>query len=104
HGLAQPFDQFASLIESQKLNGLYCKQVRVQREIFDGLAPERLKNIISDVAASKLITFRCADKNDIDIYFEWANDTGVRSQAYNTGQIKMEDHKKWLEAKLSSQN
>jgi len=47
---------------------------------------------------------RKANINDMDLLFRWANDESVRNNAFNTEEIKYEDHKKWLIGKLNSDN
>lgn len=47
------------------------------------------------------LRFRPASINDINIFFEWANDPYVRSQSYNSSRIKLSDHIKWFNEKIS---
>lgn len=43
---------------------------------------------------------RAAGPADMDILFQWANDGTTRKNAFHTGQIPYEEHKKWFEALL----
>jgi RimJ/RimL family protein N-acetyltransferase len=47
-----------------------------------------------------MLTFRKATLADVKLYFDWANDTIVREQSYNSSTIDFENHKKWFETKL----
>jgi RimJ/RimL family protein N-acetyltransferase len=47
-----------------------------------------------------MLTFRKAVLADVKLYFDWANDSIVREQSYNSRTIDFENHKKWFEAKL----
>ena len=45
---------------------------------------------------------RKAGLNDMDLLFRWANDDTVRENAFTTGKIAYEDHKKWFAEKTDS--
>jgi RimJ/RimL family protein N-acetyltransferase len=47
-----------------------------------------------------MLTFRKATLADTKLYFDWANDSSVREQSYNTNTIDFESHKKWFESKV----
>lgn len=47
-----------------------------------------------------MLSFRKATENDILLYFNWANDSKVREQSFNSSSIGLEDHKKWFKAKI----
>ncbi|PJJ10930.1 RimJ/RimL family protein N-acetyltransferase [Flavobacterium sp. 1] len=47
-----------------------------------------------------MLTFRKATLADTKVYFDWANDSSVREQSYNTNTIDFESHKKWFESKV----
>ena len=48
-----------------------------------------------------MLTFREANENDTQLYFDWANDPVVREQSYNSNPINFENHKKWFESKIN---
>lgn len=48
-----------------------------------------------------MLTFRKAEKADVLLYFEWANDETVRKNAINSSRIILEDHVKWFNNKLA---
>lgn len=49
------------------------------------------------------ITFRMATQEDALLYFNWANDTEVRKNSFQTKTISHEDHVKWFNEKLHSE-
>lgn len=44
---------------------------------------------------------RKADKNDMDLLFQWANDRTVRNNSFSTKQIQYEEHKQWYQNLLN---
>lgn len=49
------------------------------------------------------MVMREAQKEDVDLYFRWANDPVVRQNSFNPEPIKFENHLKWFKTKLSSE-
>ena len=47
-----------------------------------------------------MISFRKAKKEDIDLYYRWANDPAVRNYSYNKEEIKYDEHVRWFENRL----
>ncbi len=48
------------------------------------------------------ISYRMATKDDVALYFKWANDGEVRNNSFNSTHIDYENHCKWFFSKLSS--
>jgi len=48
-----------------------------------------------------MLTFRFAGPDDLNTYFEWANDALVRQFSYNTMPVIYEEHIKWFERQLN---
>ncbi|MEP6803965.1 MAG: GNAT family N-acetyltransferase [Flavobacterium sp.] len=48
-----------------------------------------------------MLSFKKASLYDMRLYFEWANDSIVREQSYNSGTIDLENHEIWFKSKLS---
>ncbi|HEX2787455.1 MAG TPA: GNAT family N-acetyltransferase [Ignavibacteria bacterium] len=44
---------------------------------------------------------RKANINDLDLYFEWANDDVTRANSINPEKIKYENHVKWFKNKIN---
>lgn len=49
------------------------------------------------------LKMRETQKEDIKLYFRWANDKAVRQNSFNPEPIKFESHLKWFKTKLSSE-
>jgi RimJ/RimL family protein N-acetyltransferase len=47
-----------------------------------------------------MLKFRKATVEDSKIYFDWANDTAVREQSYNSCIIEWENHNNWFVSKI----
>ena len=48
------------------------------------------------------LKMRNAQKEDVNHYFRWANDTSVRQNSFNPEPILFESHSKWFEEKLKT--
>lgn len=51
-----------------------------------------------------MLTFRKATEADTQLYFDWANDSCVREQSFNSNMIDFENHKKWFKSKLEDES
>jgi RimJ/RimL family protein N-acetyltransferase len=49
-----------------------------------------------------MLNFRKPTLNDIELFFNWANDPEVRKQSYDSEQIKLSTHIKWFETVINS--
>jgi spore coat polysaccharide biosynthesis protein SpsF len=52
----------------------------------------------------KQIVFREANINDIDLYFNWINDSLVRKSSYQSNLIDFESHTEWFKSKIIDSN
>ncbi len=48
--------------------------------------------------------FRQVERKDRELLFEWANDSEVRRQSFQTGNILWEDHVRWFEERMRSED
>ncbi len=51
-----------------------------------------------------MIKLRLAKLNDIDTYFNWANEDSVRKLSFNSEKISYQDHKVWYQNQLNDKN
>lgn len=72
-----------------------------QQKIIDGKSPERLMRLFENLNQTKL-HFRFAKIEDIDLYFDWANDEMVRQNSFRQEPINYENHVKWFHSKVDS--
>ena len=49
-----------------------------------------------------MLKFREATKQDVYLYFAWANDETVRKNSFQSTSITFENHERWFENKLNS--
>ncbi len=47
---------------------------------------------------------RAAEREDMDLLFEWANEPLVRKHSFSDKEITYEEHKKWFQALLNDPN
>lgn len=60
-------------------------------------------NFLDVVYHSKIntnISFRKPTENDLELYFDWANDKNVRMNSYQSNEISLEQHSQWFLNKL----
>lgn len=51
-----------------------------------------------------MLSFRKANIDDLQLYFDWANDSVVREQSYSSTKIDLENHSNWFKAKLQDES
>lgn len=74
-----------------------------QKKLLDGKSAERLLTAFKDLAQDSL-TFRLAQQEDSELYFNWANENLVRQFSFNQDKISFADHHQWFQNKLKSPN
>ena len=85
--------------DSEKLIDL---SIQNQTQV-DGLGALRLVEVLCPSDINE-IHLRPANKEDIIIYYNWANDPAVRQNAVNTSTISWETHQTWFARKLRDVN
>lgn len=60
--------------------------------LFDG----KFLDVVYHTKMNKAITFRKASESDIMLYFNWANDSFVRENSYQSDPISFENHQNWF--------
>lgn len=89
-------------LQSLRPREIRAKMSDLGRKLVDGKGAERIVNEIS--GQDTVLHFRKAEENDVDLYFEWANDPVVRSLSYNKNPILYESHVKWFQNKIKNPN
>jgi RimJ/RimL family protein N-acetyltransferase len=72
--------------------------------MIDGKSPARINEVFTSLDRKEKIHFRSADKGDVDLYFNWANDEEVRKNSFSTDKVIYENHVKWFNSKLDLEN
>lgn len=92
------FDLRPKLYEALEKNS-FTNEARLKHHcLFDSKYIDIL--IHSKINPYKL-TFRNASIKDVNIFYNWTNETDVRKQSYISDEIKFSDHKKWFEERIS---
>jgi UDP-2,4-diacetamido-2,4,6-trideoxy-beta-L-altropyranose hydrolase len=99
HHLALPLAEGFDLPESA-LPTVAAQQLLHQRQLFDGLAPQRLQTIFYQLAEGQRYPLRRATEQDAQLYFTWANDPVVRRNAIHQEPITWETHIAWFTRRL----
>lgn len=71
--------------------------LKAVRSVIDGQGANRVAHFLMHG-----LTLRDANEEDLDRYFEWANDPAVRQNALNTEPIQREDHERWFPSRVES--
>ena len=50
-----------------------------------------------------MLNLRKPTIKDMEMYFSWVNDAGVREQSYNSAIIDLESHKQWFESAINNE-
>lgn len=79
---------------------LFEKIFSVAQKICDG---QGIKHLVSSIYANS-ISLRSATSDDCRMYWDWANETTVREQAFSQGLIPYPEHKKWFLDKIDNPN
>lgn len=64
----------------------------------------KLKDAVTHTFYFDALTMRTATANDVDLYFNWANDKVVRENSFDSSEINYEQHVKWFNTKLNSKD
>ncbi|MDR2038361.1 MAG: UDP-2,4-diacetamido-2,4,6-trideoxy-beta-L-altropyranose hydrolase [Bacteroidales bacterium] len=79
--------------------------LRSQRTFFDGQSKSRILSIFHSLRRERETHLRAAIMDDIDLYYQWANDPEARKNAFlSSDDIPYKDHCKWFNDKLISHN
>ena len=95
------FEDYYSLI-SDILERDPKEKIFTQSKYINGTSKENIKLIFSKLINK--VSLRSASKADLDMYFEWANDTNVRANAIAKNRIEKKNHIKWFNSKLENEN
>ncbi len=76
------------------------EMAKIGRKYVDGLGVER----VMDAMIYRCLSLRKASIEDCELLFRWVNDPDVRSSAFHSDWIGIEEHKKWFNDKLKDSN
>jgi len=64
--------------------------------------PGNFRKVFAALDNRMSLSIRRARADDVDTYFDWANDPEVRANSIHTGSIRREDHIGWFASKLKT--
>ena len=100
------FEQYTVDDFSQKLTVCFEKEssslIKNQSALFDTSIQHRFKNIVHSL--SEHYQIRKATKDDMMLFFEWANEPTTRAMSFHSEPIPLENHKKWFANQLSAKD
>lgn len=92
------FDLRQNLYATLEEAGYYREAVLKEHCLFDG----KFINVVIHSKIFRDIELRPAGKEDIETTFNWANDTDVRKNAFNTENIPWDSHVNWFNQRLNN--
>lgn len=57
-------------------------------------------DVVYHTKINRSISFRKADENDMQLYFNWTNDASVRENSFQSEPISLESHQNWFYQKI----
>lgn len=98
-GVARRYEELKSL-KPEGAEAEFNRQVRVQRECFDGGSAERLREEFRRLSLAASLRLRVATEDDLLLVYGWNNDPEVRRQSFNPEPIPLANHQAWFAARL----
>ena len=95
-----PDDVAGSLEELMRNPDRLLDLSRQSRLLVDGLGTARVVEALMPTPPAQL-TLRPAEADDVELYFHWANDPGVRRNSLNSDRITWDGHREWFRRRLS---
>lgn len=102
--LALPYKSFSETVHYDAIAGIKKELVNNQKKHFNGNAGKQLKKEFYKLYLKDNYLIRRAIYEDVDTYFNWANDTEVRKNSFNSDPILYETHCDWFNSNLSLMN
>lgn len=81
-------------------NGYHKEATLKQHCFFDG----DFKNVVIHSKIANSTFLKKANINDTSVTFKWANNKDIRKFSFNQTKIGIEEHSRWFEAKIKSEN
>lgn len=79
----------------------FTEEARLRKH---ALVANKMTDVLIHSKFLMLLKYRRANPDDALLYFNWANEEAVRNNSFNSAVIKWEDHIKWFNARLESNN
>ncbi len=92
------YDLRPMLFEALK-ESAFVEEARLKRHIHVG---DRLVDVLIHSFHFEPIELRRATRDDVTLYYDWANDPSVRQNSFNQQAIEWKDHQAWFLRKIES--
>ena len=93
-----------AFLETINNSKILCKQSLKSQELVDGRGTQRVAKLLTIGPDIKTLQVRRAKISDSLLYWHWANDPTVRSNAFNQHKIEWKDHQTWFNESLTDFN
>ena len=94
-------NSFLKIINNSKM---LSKQSHKGQELVDGSGSQRVAKLLTIGPNIQTLQVRRAKISDSLLYWHWANDPTVRSNAFNQHKIEWKDHQTWFNKSLTNFN
>ena len=94
------FDVRPHLYDVLKATG-YHEEARLKEHCY---FDNRFLDVVYHAKFNRNISFRKANDSDMMLYFNWANDSSVRENSYQSNSISIENHQSWFFNKIKDSN
>ena len=94
------FDVRPHLYDVLKTSG-YHEEARLKEHCY---FDKRFLDVVYHAKFNREISFRKANDSDMLLYFNWANDSSVRENSYQSDSISIENHQNWFFNKIKDSN
>jgi len=101
-GVKLDSDEIAALLNKSIWNSNYLLELSLKNKLLvDARGVQRVLEFFNTTSKSEL-WLRSTVPQDLNIYFSWANDSDVRSNAINSEAIDFKSHTKWFSSKINN--
>lgn len=99
-GCGSDYNGIDLILGSSDILNIINKQIGQQFKYFKGQNENLLRKEIFGLTLEKRTILRYAEKSDMMLYFEWANEEETRRNSINRDKILLKNHKTWFFNKL----
>lgn len=104
-GLALPYPTAANVLTSPEAERIAARLRQQQRQVFDGLAPMRLRQEFRALQLPPAPFYlRPVQPADSEQLLAWTNEPAVRQFSFNPTPVERPNHEQWLAARLQDPN
>lgn len=76
-------------------------QSKTEKTIIDGNSNKRILKIFKEIEKESVISLRSAQKEDLELTFDWASNQEIRRYSFQQHQIRLQEHTSWFLGKVN---